>query len=153
MSYRTYIEDKQIFGNNEYYKDWVEFIKSKNIEVDEECHYDGYLTGNDFMEALIVLENIVMQIEESCRKNYNTSLFDYRDDYDAMVNSQNSGNKYGDSYFDKLYSMISNGYAFLPYNLLLACQPKLVGEHVLTIPNHFYCWKIKDGEKIHVRAG
>ena len=35
MSYRTYIEDTQIFGNNECYKDWIEFIKSKNIEVDE----------------------------------------------------------------------------------------------------------------------
>ena len=34
MSYRTYIEDKQIFGNNECYKDWIVFIKYKNIEVD-----------------------------------------------------------------------------------------------------------------------
>ena len=152
MSYRTYIEDKQIFGNNECYKDWIEFIKSKNIEVDEEYHYDGYLAGNDFMEALIALQNIVMQIEESSRKSRNASIFDYRDEYDAMVNSQNSG-KYADSYFDKLYSMINCGYAFLPYNLLLACQPKLVGEDILTLPNHFYCWKIKDGEKIHVKAG
>jgi hypothetical protein len=36
MSYRTEVEGFQIFGNNEYYKEWIEFISSEGIEVDEE---------------------------------------------------------------------------------------------------------------------
>ena len=35
MSYRTYVNDTQIFGNNECYPEWINYIKSKGIEVGE----------------------------------------------------------------------------------------------------------------------
>ena len=36
MSYRTSVNGVQIFGNNEYYKEWTDFLKSKGIEIDED---------------------------------------------------------------------------------------------------------------------
>ena len=34
MSYRTYVEGVQIFGNNEGYNEWIEFIRSQGIKID-----------------------------------------------------------------------------------------------------------------------
>ena len=41
MAYRTRVNGVQIFGNNEYYEEWAEFLKSKGIEIDEDGCYDG----------------------------------------------------------------------------------------------------------------
>ena len=44
MSYRTNVNGYQIFGNNEYYTEWIDFLKSEGIEVDEDDgFYDGYI--------------------------------------------------------------------------------------------------------------
>ena len=32
MSYRTRINGNQIFGNNEWHPEWIEFVKSQGIE-------------------------------------------------------------------------------------------------------------------------
>lgn len=60
MSYRTCVNDIQIFGNNEYYPQWMEFLEQNGIHPDEEGNYDGYLT--EFMPVLEVMEAISMQI-------------------------------------------------------------------------------------------
>ena len=39
MSYRTYVNDTQIFGNHEHYPEWINYIKSKGIEVGENDSY------------------------------------------------------------------------------------------------------------------
>lgn len=62
MSYRTYVNNYQIFGNEEYYDEWIEFIQSQGIEVDEEGCYEGEIT--DFMSGLVVCENIVNKLEK-----------------------------------------------------------------------------------------
>ena len=36
MSYRTRINNIQIFGNDECYPEWMDFLKSKDIEIDED---------------------------------------------------------------------------------------------------------------------
>ena len=36
MSYRTYINDTQIFGNHECYEEWIDFIKSQGIDANED---------------------------------------------------------------------------------------------------------------------
>lgn len=33
MAYRTYINDIQLFENNEYYPEWITYIRSKRINV------------------------------------------------------------------------------------------------------------------------
>lgn len=43
MSYRTRINGVQIFGNNEYYQEWIDFIRSEGIKDDEDGLYDGYI--------------------------------------------------------------------------------------------------------------
>ena len=43
MSYRTNVNDTQIFGNNEWYQEWIDFLKSEGIKVDREGLYDGYI--------------------------------------------------------------------------------------------------------------
>ena len=44
MSYRTYVNNIQIFGNDESFKEWFLFLESQGIEIDEEGHYDGYIS-------------------------------------------------------------------------------------------------------------
>ena len=41
MAYRTYINGTQVFGNNEYYPEWIKYLKSKGITIGEEDEYDG----------------------------------------------------------------------------------------------------------------
>ena len=35
MAYRIYINDIQLCGNNEYYPEWITYIRSKGINVGE----------------------------------------------------------------------------------------------------------------------
>lgn len=57
MSYRTYINNTQVFGNTECYPEWIKYVESKGITVGEEGNYKGEL--DDFMEALDVVESIL----------------------------------------------------------------------------------------------
>ena len=43
MSYRTYVNDVQVFGNNEYYPEWIEFIKTQGIDVNENGNYENFI--------------------------------------------------------------------------------------------------------------
>ena len=66
MSYRTYINNTQVFGNGESYPEWIKYVESKGITVGEEGDYEGEL--DDFMEALDVIESIVMRLESERRE-------------------------------------------------------------------------------------
>lgn len=72
MSYKTYVNDTQIFGNNESYPEWINYIKSKGIEVGENDSYTGEL--DNFMEALDVIESIVMKLEAERHENKKNGL-------------------------------------------------------------------------------
>lgn len=81
MSYRTNVNGKQIFGNNEWYDEWGEYLISKGIKISDEGLYKGEL--DDFMEALEVIEKITMNIEAKRRerkeaggKFFSQSIFD-----------------------------------------------------------------------------
>lgn len=177
MSYRTYINGKQIFGNNEYYPEWIDFIESKGIEVDK---YDGFYDGeiDDFMGMLEVVEKISMRIEkdriEKIKKLRNElekteftevekeivtdelkyldkSIFDLSNIYKKV--NENKGNKRDNSLLDRLIEITEIGYMFMPYALLKACEDKIEKNGHFKNDGHFNCWKIKDGEKINVSAG
>ena len=90
MSYRTYINNTQVFGNNECYPEWIKYVESKGITVGEDGDYEGEL--DDFMEALDVIESIVMRLESERRerkkkgeKFFNQSIFDLGDIYNEVV--------------------------------------------------------------------
>lgn len=79
MSYRTNVNGTQIFGNNEWYDEWGEYLISKGIKISDEGLYEGEL--DDFMEALEVIEKITMNIEAKRRerkeagKNFSARVF------------------------------------------------------------------------------
>ena len=162
MSYRTCINGTQVFGNNEYYPEWIEFIESQGIEVNDEGLYEGEIF--DFMGALATVEKITLRLSkerDERKKNllekfpeYSKlqalSLFDWTD----IPKKCEKGNE---SLFDQLYDAVRNGYAFMPYALYLACQDKLqkdddINLEVLEGMIRFHRYKIKPGETIHVSA-
>ena len=64
MSYHVYIDNVQLFGNDEDIPAWNEFIKSQGIEIDEATHeYEGEIT--DFMGMIECLEFIVQNIQSN----------------------------------------------------------------------------------------
>ena len=176
MSYRTYVNEHQIFGNHERYPEWLEFIQSQGIEIGEDDVYEGEIT--DFMGALAVIENITLRIEKEKRernakfekelseKNLSEeekqvarnakygvkSIFDWRNTYEKIEN-EDKGDRFHTSLFDELNSIINNGYAFMPIAFYKACEDKLERCKPFSVNGHFDCYKVKDGETIRVHAG
>lgn len=122
MSYKTYVNDTQIFGNNESYPEWINYIKSKGIEVGENDSYTGEL--DNFMEALDVIESIVMKLEAKRRENkknglsfHSKSIFNLGEIYDAVATDPDD-----ESLLDSEIEYIQNAYMFMPYTFLKACE-------------------------------
>ena len=72
MKYKTYVNNVQIFGDDEYYEEWNSFIKSQGIIVDENGLYDGYI--KDFMSALDIIESILSRLHDE-REKQNKKMF------------------------------------------------------------------------------
>lgn len=145
---------KQIFGNNEWYDEWGEYLISKGIKISDEGLYKGEL--DDFMEALEVIEKITMNIEAKRRerkeaggKFFSQSIFDNGDIYDSLVNDD----EHYKSLFDKEVEIIKNGYMFLPIQFFKACEDMLEYTGIDLKGNRTYTYKLKDGCKIKVTAG
>lgn len=156
MSYRTYVNNIQIFGNDESFKEWFLFLESQGIEIDEEGHYDGYIS--DFMSGLQCIESIVLNMEkerqEKMKKNdkFAHSLFDLTNIYQNVLQTLNSDSKYETSLFDEISLFMENGYIFIPYQFYNACKDLLEKEKTFSTDKHFYCYKLKPDKLIHVKA-
>ena len=161
MSYRVYVNNFQIFGNNEGYTKWDDFIKSQGIEIKDGC-YDGYIT--DVMGAIKVLEEIVMDEEAKQQKRINKYDFSKHDEeinrrfgpsslFD-LTNIPYKINNHPDDYFllDELIQIKENGYMFLPLTFLNACNDMIEKSHHDDDSYRYYNFKIKEGCKIHVYA-
>ena len=177
MSYRTNVEGYQIFGNNESFQEWYDFIKSEGIDIDEEGRYDGFITN--VMGAIEAIEAIIENLEKGRRlridefkkayKNVSekdleeikkntfvpTSIFDHRSTFNSYLSQKEKypNDKYNSSLTDTMMDLYNNGYIFMSINFIKACGDKIEPDHHFAIPGHFYCYKIKDGKKIHVHAG
>lgn len=152
MSYRTYVNDTQIFGNNESYPEWINYIKSKGIEVGEDNNYTGEL--DDFMEALDVIESIVMRLETERRENkknglsfHSESIFDLGEIYNAV-----SAGPDDENLLDKEIEYVKNAYMFMPYAFLKACENIVEYTGLSFEGKHTRMYKLKDGCKIKVTA-
>ena len=151
MSYRTRINGSQIFGNNEYYPEWIDFIQSQGIEVGEEGNYEGEIT--DFMGALEVIEKITMNIYKDRKsKKGSVNLFDF-ESIPRSIENADLNDKFASSLFDEEFEVISNAYAFLSYQFYLACEDKLEKDEMFKVPGHTRCYKVREGESLHVYAG
>lgn len=105
MSYRTYIDDTQIFGNNDSYPEWYDFIKSQNIDVDEEGGYEGNIT--DFMGMLKTLETISMRLEKERREQVATPI-----EHKKQLNSQDEMDAFDDYFNTKQQSLLDNSHIY-----------------------------------------
>lgn len=167
MSYRTNVNGVQIFGNNEVYPEWIEFVISQGIEIKEDGIYSGKTT--DFMGMLVAIEKIVLRLskerdeirkslsENGCPEieNKYPGLFDWS--YILKdINKENKDPKFDRfsfSLFDDILDLVHSGYAFMPYALFLACQDKLEEDNHFVLDGHFNCYKVKEGETISISAG
>lgn len=165
MSYRTYVNGVQVFGNNEYYAKWLLFIKSQGIKVDEEERYEGEIT--DFMGAMEAIEAVVMDIDKDLREQMASipasvpadsrirkgmrSLFDLSGIYENVTAPPKPGCDYRPRLFDELYDKVSDGYLFMPIVFYDACKDLLQLDP--SHPNRFRAYKLKPGKTIHVQAG
>ena len=175
MSYRTYVNNTQIFGNNEFYPEWINFIVEQGIAIDDDYCYDGEI--KDFMAALETVEKIVMRLEGERKENRKNleeklsklemteeekeerrkrtygvkSLFDWTNIYDE-IDQEDDEDRFRTSLFDHLTEIVDSSCAFMPYVLYKACEDKLEQVTPFSINGHSHCFKIKDGEKIIVSA-
>lgn len=160
MKYKTYVNNVQIFGDDEHYEEWDSFIKSQGIIVDENGLYDGYI--KDFMSALDIIESILSRLHnerEKLRKEMSNTtkkcLFDLsfipRRMKNQRANTKAKPQFYW-SFLDLLMETVENAYCFLPYTFYLACKDMLEPDNAFAKPGHFNCWKLKGGKKIHVEA-
>ena len=138
MSYRTYINHVQVFGNNEFYQEWLDFIQSQGIEVSEECTYDGEIT--DVMGAIKTIEKIILRLAEEHNEHVvslpvanaiakddispekkeselqthsfsHNSMFDFTRTYKNILWDQKD--KYGMKLTDHMMFVKNNGYIFM----------------------------------------
>jgi hypothetical protein len=164
MSYRTTVEGRQIFGNNECPGKWIDYLVSKGIQMDEDYCYDGEL--DDFMEALAVIEAVTLDVYDSraalrkelaeerspmlsrCRDLYDWSstVDDYRREASAYPD-------FHDSLFDKVWDIVNNAYAFLPYQFYLACRDKIEPSESVYDKGHLRSFKLKEGQTLKIHAG
>lgn len=156
MSYRTYVNGTQIFGNNEYYKDWIDFLKSKGIDIDEDGVYEGEI--DDVMGMFSVIDKITRKLinerhEEVIKGKVNFDgkpLREMTDLSDSMWLQDDTPILM----FNK--QMVEHAYCFLPYQVYMVVQDKIERTDYIQDKNgidwSFCTYKIKDGEKIKVSA-
>ncbi len=147
MSYRIQVEGKQLFGNGECPKKWIDFIKSQGIEVNEDDCYEGEITN--FMDCLNTVEDIVMDKSKNITydRYSQNGLFDLSYILKAIENNESS-------LLYSLQNLVNNGYLFLPYALYEICKNKLEVTYIHDKETDSLkrIYKIKDGEKITTQA-
>lgn len=168
MSYRTTVNDVQIFGNNEYYPEWIAFVKEQGIDV-EDGAYDGEIM--DIMGAVKTIEEIVLRLErehrddgidryydshyivatdEDMKNKWYKSLFDFSGVYDKTLSEK--GKTYRQSLTDRLLEIQENAYVFMPLALLKACGD-CIKRKMSRSKDRTWEYVLVKGKSIHVHAG
>lgn len=157
MSYRTYVNEHQIFGNNEYYQEWFDFIKSQGIEVSDEFTYDGYITN--VMGAVKAIEKIILRkakeseetiISRNGKTFKHCKLFDFSNEYGKIIMDRED--KYGMELTDHILFIEDMSYMFMSVAFINACKD-LIERDPKPKRKRLYNYKVKDGKQIHVHAG
>lgn len=151
MGYRTYVEDTQIFGSNERYKKWLDFISTQGVEVDEEGNYDGYIT--DIQGAVEVIEEIILDMTKERIDANMGNIFDLTDIYDEEIEAR-SNNDYSNDFTYRLSELTNYGYIFMSNSFLKACGDKVIEKIAFNgkTERSVYYRLVNDKVKIHVKA-
>lgn len=156
MSYRTYVNGQQLFGNNEIYPQWIDFLKTQGVEIDEDdCYRNGEI--KNVMKAIETLEQIVWDIHKHRLKHpkqFPNSMFDITNIPETLKNQpkKEPDSKFNNSLLDKLINVTEHYYCFLPYTFYHICEDVLEPDNAFKHPGHFYNYRIKPGCKITVQA-
>ena len=160
MSYRISLEDTQIFGNNEWFQEWDDFIKSEGITIGENGEYDGYITNVQglFTTIDIIVKKLInerhqeiVDKETDFSGNPKREIYDFTKSYDFFCVE----------YRGKMASILDfnfflfDAYLFIRYRVYMAIKDKLeeCDRWEDDKIDWFRSYKLKDGEKIHVHAG
>lgn len=157
MSYRVRVNGVQVFGNNESYQEWDDFLESKGVKIDEEGCYDAYI--DDLQGMFNVIDTITRRLinerheqvvkgEKSLMGKPYAELTDLSDS--MWLNDETPLLEYN-------MQMINHAYCFLPYQVFKAVEDIIEkSEKPYSNENidwRFYSYKLKHGAKIHVYAG
>lgn len=155
MSYNTYINGTQIFGNNDFYQEWADFLSSKGIEIDNDGLYDGYI--DDLQGMFNVIDKITQKlIDERHQQVLKGEKWFGKPMHELTDLSQSIwlDNKTPLLLYNMM--MIKEAYCFLPYQVFEAVEDiieKAEKPYIDDYKGWFCCsYKLKDGKKIHVRA-
>lgn len=158
MSYRTRVNGTQIFGNNEYYEKWADFIKSQGIEIDEDGIYDGDI------EDLQGMFNVIDTITRELINERHNQVVEGDLTWDGKPYRELTDLSESMWLTDRtpllMYNiqMVDHAYCFLPYQVFKAVEDIIEKSDVPYISDdgkEWYCcsYKLKEGKKIHVHAG
>jgi len=147
MSYRTYIENTQVFGNNDYYKEWADFIESQGIKIDEDGAYDGEIT--DAQGMFDVINKITKELIKERHKQVEKGETCFGKPYKELADLTDLIHEDENILFSNMY-MINHTYCFLPYQVYKAVEDKL--EEFKPRP-YTSIITLKPNVKIHVSAG
>lgn len=159
MYYRTIVNGEQIFAKNEYYSEWIDFIKANGIDVDSEGCYDGEI--DDVQGMFEVIDKITRKIIEDRHKKVMKGENDRKGRPLKELTDLS-----GSIWFNKETPIlmfnrqtIEMSYCFLPYRVYLAVKSKIEKVNEVYGENEkdgvkwaLSTYKIKDGEKIRVNA-
>lgn len=153
MSYRTHVNGHQIFGNNEWYKEWADFIESEGIKIDEDGCYDGYI--DNLQGVFDVIEKITRRLINERHKQVEKGETWFGKPYTELADLTDMIDEDKNILLSNMY-MIEHAYCFLPYQVYKAV------EDIIEICKHdesgavrlgFRCYRLKDDKRIHVEAG
>lgn len=181
MSYRTTVNGVQIFGNNETYPEWDEFIRSQGMSIGDEGEYDGEIT--DFYGAVTTIEKIVRGLMDERKADWEKEKYRIEQvlkndpgnhwatdrkanltrsyfDFSGFEKYLYGDGTYREAHLDILFQIVQESYAFYPYTFYLACRDQLDLKDPLkeTITEPGGCIRIrnyvfKPGMSAHVHAG
>jgi hypothetical protein len=157
MSYRTYINHTQVFGNNESYPEWIDFLKSKGIEIDEDGIYDAYI--DDLQGMFNVIDKITRRLINERHEEVLKGKKDWEGKPYSELTDLSKSMWLADNVPLLMYNMqmIDHAYCFLPYQAYEAVEDIIERSdkpYVSEDGKEWYSvsYKLKAGMKIHVEA-
>ena len=156
MAYRTRIEGAQVFGNNDYFQEYADFLETNGIKIDEDGMYDGYIT--DIKGLFDVIDKITRRLIAEQHERIEKGEKDWDDKPLREMADFSNSMWLNDETPVLVFNMriMEDAYIFLPYQVYQAIKDKLEPADKPYVKDEmiwFGCsYKLKDGEQIHVDA-
>lgn len=154
MSYRTSVNGVQIFGNNEYYQEWADFLQSEGIEIDEDGLYEGYITNLQGM--FNVVDKITRRLIDERHQEIVNGETRFGEPLRELTDLSRSAwlNEKTPLLMWNM-EMIRYAYCFLPYQVFKAVEDIIEpSDRPYADDKDWFCcsYKLKEGKQILVNA-